>query len=71
MVKPAAASRKAYRPLGGAIQAPCEGATMSDKSPRQAMAKKSGKSLKEKRADKKSKSSAQSNSEIVAAPKKR
>ncbi|WP_264047086.1 hypothetical protein [Mycolicibacterium rhodesiae] len=29
---------------------------MSDKSPRQAMSKKSGKSLKEKRADKRSKS---------------
>lgn len=31
---------------------------MSDKSPRQAMAKKSGKSLKEKRADKHAKSAA-------------
>jgi hypothetical protein len=29
-----------------------KGPTMSDKSPRQAMSKKSGKSLKEKRADK-------------------
>lgn len=31
---------------------------MSDKSPRQAMAKKPGKSIKEKRADKKAKNSA-------------
>ena len=31
---------------------------MSDKSPRQSMAKKPGKSIKEKRADKKAKSSA-------------
>jgi hypothetical protein len=32
-----------------------EGVAMSDKSPRQTMTKKSGKSLKEKRADKRSK----------------
>lgn len=32
---------------------------MSDKSPRQGMSKKSGKSLKEKRADKRSKSDGQ------------
>jgi hypothetical protein len=44
---------------------------MSDKSPRHAMTKKSGKSLKEKRAEKKAKSSAQSTSEIVAGAKKR
>ncbi|MGZ5392829.1 MAG: hypothetical protein ACXWZR_12955 [Mycobacterium sp.] len=35
---------------------------MSDKSPRQAMAKKSGKSLKEKRADKQAKSAAKASS---------
>ena len=32
-----------------------EGPTMSDKSPRQTMSKKSGKSLKEKRAEKRAK----------------
>ncbi|MDQ6642205.1 MAG: hypothetical protein M3Y66_06900, partial [Actinomycetota bacterium] len=51
------------RPLGvpwghGAIQAPNKGATMADKSPRQGMSKKSGKSLKEKRAEKRGKSEA-------------
>lgn len=43
---------------------------MSDKSPRQGMTKKSGKSLKEKRAEKKSKST-QTPIESVAAAKKR
>ncbi|MEU4340154.1 hypothetical protein AB0H00_02615 [Nocardia sp. NPDC023852] len=40
---------------------------MSDKSPRSSMSKKSGKSLKEKRAEKKSKSAG----DIVPDPKKR
>jgi hypothetical protein len=44
--------------LSGPLRASDEGPTMSDKSPRQAMAKKSGKSLKEKRADKHAKSAA-------------
>ena len=45
---------------------------MSDKSPRGASSKKTGKSLKEKRADKKAKSSGQSAAnEIVASVKKR
>jgi hypothetical protein len=35
---------------------PIEGPMMSDKSPRKSMSMKSGKSLKEKRADKKAKS---------------
>jgi hypothetical protein len=39
----------------GAIQALDQGATMSDKSPRQAMSKKSAKSIKEKRAEKRDK----------------
>ena len=34
---------------------PTEGLTMSDKSPRQSPSKKSGKSIKEKRADKRAK----------------
>jgi hypothetical protein len=44
---------------------------MSDKSPRNSMTKKSGKSLKEKRAEKKQKASAQNHPEIVPATKKR
>ncbi len=43
---------------------------MSDKSPRKSMTKKSGKSLKEKRADKKQKSNAQLHPEIVPGTKK-
>ncbi|MEU0871159.1 hypothetical protein [Nocardia brasiliensis] len=41
---------------------------MSDKSPRSSMSKKSGKSLKEKRADKKSKAAAEPS---ILDPKKR
>lgn len=44
---------------------------MSDKSPRQAMTKKSGKSLKEKRADKKAKEDHTSSTEAALHPKKR
>ncbi|MDV7245837.1 MULTISPECIES: hypothetical protein [Rhodococcus] len=44
---------------------------MADKSPRNSMSKKSGKSLKEKRADKKSKSNGQVDPEIVSHVKKR
>jgi hypothetical protein len=44
---------------------------MSDKSPRQSLGKKSGKSLKEKRADKRSKSDQTSQAESVLHPKKR
>ncbi len=43
---------------------------MADKSPRQHLAKKAGKSLKEKRADKHAKADAKDNSPIVP-PKKR
>jgi hypothetical protein len=39
------------------------GAVMSDKSPRQTMTKKSGKSLKEKRAEKRAKAEHQSSTE--------
>jgi hypothetical protein len=48
-----------------------EGAAMSDKSPRNSMTKKSGKSLKEKRAEKKSKANAQSHPEIVPSTSKK
>ncbi len=42
---------------------------MSDKSPRKTMSKKPGKSLKEKRADKKAKSGANGDSVIMPATK--
>ena len=44
---------------------------MSDKSPRKSMSKKSGKSLKEKRADKKAKSSEHTGIETAFHAKKR
>ncbi|WP_281250402.1 hypothetical protein [Rhodococcus marinonascens] len=44
---------------------------MADKSPRNSMSKKSGKSLKEKRADKKTKTTGQNDAEIVSHVKKR
>jgi hypothetical protein len=44
---------------------------MSDKSPRQTMTKKSGKSLKEKRADKRAKASHVSQAEALLHTKKR
>lgn len=44
---------------------------MSDKSPRNSMTKKSGKSLKEKRADKKTKASGDTSIDISATVKKR
>ncbi|WP_330250844.1 hypothetical protein OG874_32240 [Nocardia sp. NBC_00565] len=43
---------------------------MSDKSPRSAMSKKSGKSIKEKRAEKKGKSGGETGGETIV-PKKR
>ena len=43
---------------------------MSDKSPRQGMTKKTGKSIKEKRADKRNKGSEESFSDKVASKKK-
>ena len=44
---------------------------MADKSPRQSMSKKDGKSLKEKRADKHAKAEAKNRTEIVPPTKKR
>ncbi len=41
------------------------GSAMSDKSPRQTMTKKSGKSLKQKRADKRTKEEQQSSTEAA------
>ncbi len=43
---------------------------MSDKSPRKSMSKKSGKTLKEKRADKKAKHDRTSTTEIIPSTKK-
>jgi hypothetical protein len=43
---------------------------MADKSPRQHMSKKAGKSLKEKRAEKHAKSDAQGKTEIIPPGKK-
>ena len=44
---------------------------MSDKSPRQAMTKKTGKSLKEKRADKRDKAAGDSSPITESSPKRR
>jgi hypothetical protein len=44
---------------------------MADKSPRQHLTKKAGKSLKEKRADKRAKAGTEGGSEIFAPGKKR
>ncbi|MFZ0832050.1 MAG: hypothetical protein WAM92_02995 [Mycobacterium sp.] len=44
---------------------------MSDKSPRQTMTKKSGKSLKEKRAEKRAKTQQPSSTDALLHPKKR
>ena len=56
----------------GPLRAHYEGPLMSDKSPRQAMTKKSGKSLKEKRVAKNAKSAAKTSAaDNVAEIKKR
>src|SRR5688572_5217114 len=55
----------------GAARAPGWGADMADKSPRQQMSKKSGKSLKEKRAEKHAKADAKNTTQIVPPAKKR
>jgi hypothetical protein len=47
-----------------------KGPAMSDKSPRQTMTKKSGKSLKEKRAQKRAKADQTSSTEALLHPKK-
>jgi hypothetical protein len=62
-----------YGQMNGTTQAPTiEGPAMSDKSPRQALSKKSGKSLKEKRADKHAKVAAKlAAAEAVVDHKKR
>jgi hypothetical protein len=59
----------AYGHRYGAIQASHLGVPMSDKSPRKNMSKKSGKSIKEKRADKRA--DAQSEHDRLHDPKKK
>ena len=49
-----------------AVRASDEGLTMADKSPRHSMSKKSGKSLKEKRLDKKAKTDTTSQMDKLA-----
>lgn len=44
---------------------------MSDKSPRQSMSKKSGKSIKEKRADKRAKGSEETVTDKIHPPKRK
>ena len=55
----------------GAIQASEQGAPMSDKSPRQGMSKKSGKSIKEKRAEKHAKAAGKSTEPEPLKPRKK
>lgn len=55
----------------GLTRLPTEGVAMADKSPRQHLSKKSGKSIKEKRADKAAKANAKDSSAIVPPSKKR
>ena len=57
--------------MDGAIQASDKGAPMSDKSPRQGMSKKSGKSIKEKRADKHAKAASKSGADETFLPPKK
>jgi hypothetical protein len=55
----------------GAVEAPDQGAAMADKSPRQHLSKKAGKSIKEKRAEKSAKANAKNKTEIVPPGKRR
>jgi hypothetical protein len=63
--------RTAYHEQLSALTHPIEGPMMSDKSPRKSMSKKSGQSLKEKRADKTAKSSERTVIETAFHAKKR
>ena len=53
------------------VRLPLKGAAMADKSPRQHMSKKAGKSLKEKRAEKHLKAEAKDKTQIVPPGKQR
>jgi len=62
--------RLAYCPKSGAVKTQPGSATMADKSPRQHMTKKAGKSLKEKRAEKQAKADTKKRTEIIPPSKK-
>jgi hypothetical protein len=63
-VYPHAAVRRRLNASGPLRPPTIEGPTMADKSPRQAMTKKSGKTLKEKRAVKKAKADHRTSSAV-------
>lgn len=63
-------SGTAYCEAHGANQAPHQGATMADKSPRQHLSKKAGRSLKQKRADKRARAEGKSRTETVTPDRK-
>ena len=56
---------RAYPRLTEPVRLPHREISMSDKSPRQSMSKKSGKSIKEKRAEKRSKGSEEAISDRI------
>jgi hypothetical protein len=63
---------KGYGQASGPIRPQDQGVTLADKSPRQTLAKKSGKTLKEKRADKHAKAASRASStEVLLHDKKR
>ncbi|GAA1246634.1 hypothetical protein GCM10009657_23280 [Oryzihumus leptocrescens] len=64
-------SGPAYCRQGRDRAGPTTEPTMSDKSPRHTMSKKSGKSIKEKRAEKKAKASTETSHEFIAGARKR
>ena len=64
MQYPHPAVRRKLRPSGPSRPPTNKGPTMADKSPRQAMTKKSGKSLKEKRAVKRAKADHRTSSAV-------
>jgi hypothetical protein len=51
--------------IQGARQASFQGVAMADKSPRQHLTKKAGKSLKEKRAEKHQKAESKNNAQVI------
>jgi hypothetical protein len=69
--RPVEADRCGVRSEGEAGQASERGATMADKSPRQHLSKKAGKSIKEKRAEKHAKASEAAHPEIIPTTKQR
>ncbi len=68
---PKRTTRGAYCRKTESFRLPLREIPMSDKSPRQGMSKKSGKSIKEKRAEKRSKGSEETFSDKIHPSKKR